>query len=116
MIQGNNTAALGPGGGGLGYGPDLAGGSAANSILKSVAVKFDLYSNSGETANSTGSYTNGASPTTPYVDLTSSGIDLHSGHVFNVHMTYDGIQRMALHQPPLRPNTRRRSLSQPPPR
>jgi hypothetical protein len=90
VMQANNTAALGPVGGGLGYGPPNAGSTAANSILKSIAIKFDLYGNSGETANSTGLYINGASPTTPYVDLTGSGIDLHSGHVFNVHMTYDG--------------------------
>jgi len=90
VIQANNTSALGPVGGGLGYGPGTAGATAANSILNSVAVKFDLYNNSGETGDSTGIYTNGASPTTPYVDLTNSGIDVHSGHVFNVHMTYDG--------------------------
>jgi Chitobiase/beta-hexosaminidase C-terminal domain/Bacterial lectin len=90
VMQGNNTTALGPKGGGLGYGPTTAGATAANSILKSVAIKFDLYSNSGETADSTGLYTNGASPTTPYVDLTNSGVDLHSGHIFNVHITYNG--------------------------
>jgi hypothetical protein len=90
VIQGNSTTALGPPGGGLGYGPDSPSKTASNSILKSVAVKFDLYSNAGETGNSTGLYSNGASPTTPYVDLTSSGVDLHSSHVFNVHMTYDG--------------------------
>ena len=90
VIQGNNTTALGPQGGGLGYGPDSPSATAANSILKSVAVKFDLYSNSNETGDSTGLYTNGASPTTPFVDMASSGVDLHSGHVFNVHMTYDG--------------------------
>jgi hypothetical protein len=33
---------------------------------------------------------NGAAPSTPFVDLTGSGIDLHSGHVFQVHMSYDG--------------------------
>jgi hypothetical protein len=91
IIQGNNTTALGPGGGGLGYGPDKAGSTAANSILKSVAVKFDVYTNSGEGYDSTGLYTNGASPTTPYVDMTGSGVDLRSGHVFNVHMVYDGV-------------------------
>ena len=32
----------------------------------------------------------GASPTVPSSDLTGSGIDLHSGHVFAVHLTYDG--------------------------
>ena len=57
---------------------------------KSVAVKFDLYSNNGEGPDSTGLYLNGASPTTPAVDMTGSGIDLHSGDIFRVHMTYDG--------------------------
>jgi hypothetical protein len=71
-------------------GPDKAGTTAGNSILKSVAIKFDLYPNSGETSDSTGLYTNGASPTTPFADLTGSGVDLRSGHVFNVHMSYDG--------------------------
>jgi hypothetical protein len=79
-IQGNSTAAIGSTGGNLGYG----------TIGKSVAVKFDLYSNAGEGTDSTGLYVNGASPTTPAVDMTSSGINLHSGDVFRVHMTYDG--------------------------
>jgi hypothetical protein len=57
---------------------------------KSVAIKFDLYDNAGEGVNSTGLYTNGAIPTTPSVDLTGSGIDLHSGHVMNVQISYDG--------------------------
>jgi hypothetical protein len=87
-IQGNSTSVLGPSGGGLGYGPDTTTGTGG--IASSVAVKFDLYSNAGEGINSTGIYTNGAPPTTPFVDLTGSGIDLHSGHVFNVHMVYDG--------------------------
>jgi len=87
-IQGNSATALGPAGGGLGYGPDTPAGAAG--IPKSVAVKFDLYSNAGESVNSTGMYINGASPTTPSTDLTPSGVDLHSGDVFNVHMTYDG--------------------------
>jgi hypothetical protein len=55
-----------------------------------VAVKFDLFNNSGEGADSTGLFTNGATPTLPAIDLTPTGIDLHSGHVFNVHMTYNG--------------------------
>jgi hypothetical protein len=87
-IQGNTAAAVGPGGGGLGYGPDAPTGPPG--IPKSVAVKFDLYSNVGEGMDSTGMYTNGASPTTPTTDLTPSGVNLHSGDVFNVHMTYDG--------------------------
>ena len=90
VIQNNNTAALGPNGGGLGYGADTAGTLAGTRIQKSVAIKFDLYSNSGETADSTGIYSNGASPTTPYVDLTNSGINLHTTDTFAAHITYDG--------------------------
>ena len=55
-----------------------------------MAVKFDLYSNAGEGSDSTGLYTNGASPTIPSEDMTSSGVNLHSGDVMNVHMSYDG--------------------------
>jgi hypothetical protein len=79
VLQNTGTTALGATGSGLGY----AG------IGKSVAVKFDLYSNSGEGTNSTGLYINGASPTTPAVTL-GGGVNLHSGDVFNVHITYDG--------------------------
>jgi Legume lectin domain/Chitobiase/beta-hexosaminidase C-terminal domain len=86
---GSAAAALGPAGGGLGYGPDQPGGTPAG-IPASVAVKFDLYSNAGEGPDSTGIYTNGASPTTPFVDMTNSGVNLHSGDVFQVHMAYDG--------------------------
>ena len=87
-IQGVGPTAIGPSGGGLGYGPDTTAGVAG--IAKSLAVKFDLYNNSTEGIDSTGIYTNGASPTTPAVDMTSSGVNLHSGDIFNVHMTYDG--------------------------
>jgi hypothetical protein len=87
-IQGTGPTALGPTGGGLGYGPDTVGGTAG--IGKSIAVKFDLYNNGGEGTDSTGLYSNGISPTTPALDMTSSGVNLHSGDVFNVHMTYDG--------------------------
>ena len=85
-IQDNNTTALGLPGGALGY------GSGAGSALsqKSVAVKFDLYDNAGEGTNSTGLYTNGAVPTSPSVNLTGSGVDLHSGDVMNVQISYDG--------------------------
>jgi len=79
-IQGNSTAAIGGSGGKLGYG----------NIGKSVGVKFDLYNNAGEGTDSTWLYTNGPDPTVPAVDMTSSGVDLHSGHVFAVHIVYDG--------------------------
>jgi hypothetical protein len=81
-LQNNSTAAIaGSGGGG-----DLA----YTGMAKSVAVKFDLYDNAGEGTNSTGLYLNGVSPMTPALDMGASGIDLHSGHIFQVHMTYDG--------------------------
>ncbi len=91
-IQGNSTTAIGPMGGGLGYGPDnlTSAVSSSGPLRNSVAIKFDLYDNAGEGVNSTGLYTNGASPTTPSVDLTGSGIDLHSGHACNVQIGYDG--------------------------
>jgi hypothetical protein len=79
-IQGNNIWELGDAGGGLGY----------EGIPNSVAVKFDLYSNAGEGSDSTGLYTGGAIPTVPAVDLSSTGINLHSGDVMHAHMLYDG--------------------------
>jgi Legume lectin domain/Chitobiase/beta-hexosaminidase C-terminal domain len=86
-IQNTGVTALGPTGGGLGYGPDTPGGTGG--ILKSVAIKFDLYDNAGEGADSTGLYTNGVSPTTPATDMTGK-VDLHSGDTFSVHMVYNG--------------------------
>jgi hypothetical protein len=86
-IQNTGITALGPAGGGLGYGPDTPGGTAG--IGKSVAVKFDLYSNQGEGANSTGLYTNGVSPTTPATAI-GGNVNLHSGDIMKAHITYDG--------------------------
>src|SRR5439155_5336767 len=83
-IQGNSATALGPAGGGLGYG-------GTGGIPNSVAVKFDLYNNMGEGVDSTGLYVNGAAPTNVgSIDLTPTGLDLHSGHTLLVKMTYDG--------------------------
>lgn len=79
-IQTNGPTALGAAGGSLGY----------QGIPNSVAVKFDLYNNSGEGVDSTGLYTNGAAPTVPAIDLSNTGIDLHSGHIFAVDIAYDG--------------------------
>jgi hypothetical protein len=80
VIQALDPTLVGAYGGGLGY----AG------IPRSVAVKFDLHDDAGEGSDSTGLYTDGAYPETPAIDLSNTGIDLHSGHVFNVAMTYDG--------------------------
>ena len=62
-IQNAGASAVGPNGSGLGYGASHPGG--AGGIARSVAVKFDLYNNNGESPDSTGFYTNGASPTSP---------------------------------------------------
>jgi Chitobiase/beta-hexosaminidase C-terminal domain len=87
-IQNAGLKALGSGGGGLGYGPNTKTG--APGIGKSIAVKFDIYSNSGEGNDSTGLFTGGATPTTPAVDLTSSGIVLASGDTIAAQIVYDG--------------------------
>ena len=69
-----------------GNGADLGYGG----IGSSVAIKFDLYSNAGEGSDSTGFYTDGAVPTVPAIDMTSSGVNLHSGDILHAHVTYDG--------------------------
>jgi hypothetical protein len=90
---------LGFPGGGLGYGSDHVGGPLG--LPRSLAIKFDIYNNSGEGINSTGIFTNGRSPTVrdpalgpgfpdASVDLTGTGIDLHSSDPFQVNLTYDG--------------------------
>jgi cellulose 1,4-beta-cellobiosidase len=55
-----------------------------------VAVKFDIYNNAGEGTDSTGMYLDGAVPTVPAVDMTSSGVSLLSGDVMNVQLSYNG--------------------------
>jgi hypothetical protein len=87
-IQANAPTALGPSGGGLGYGPTYPGQTPG--IAHSIAVKFDVYNNAGEGTDSTGLYTNGASPTVPAIDLTSSGIVLANGDTISAHIAYDG--------------------------
>ncbi len=80
-LQNNSPSVLGDFGGALGYAP----------IGASVAIKFDLHNNAGEGINSTGLYLSGAEPTYPgNIDLTGTGIDLHSGHIFNGYLSYDG--------------------------
>ena len=94
VIQANSPTAVGPQGGGLGYGPDNPAGP--KGIPNSVAIKFDLFDNQGEYIDSTGIFFDGDSPTLPTakgessVDLSGSGIDLHSQDVFRVTLTYDG--------------------------
>jgi hypothetical protein len=73
-------SAVGSGGGGLGY----------QGLASSVAVKFDLFDNMGEGNDSTGFYTNGASPTIPAVDMTVSGVNLHGTDILHANITYNG--------------------------
>jgi hypothetical protein len=100
VIQGVGPTALGPPGGGLGYGLDHPDPN-FRGIGRSVAIKFDVFNNVGEGINSTGIFTNGRSPTVregglapgfpdATVDLTGTGIDLHSGDPFRVNLAYDG--------------------------
>lgn len=78
-LQANSPSALGGNGGGLGY----------NGIPNSMALKFDLYNNAGEGPNSVGIFFGGAFPYTPAVDLTPSGVNLHSGHIMQAYVTWD---------------------------
>jgi hypothetical protein len=89
-IQNQDPHSVGASGGGLGYGIDPTGTDSTPGINQSVAVKFDLYDNQGEGNNSIGIYANAAPLTTDSLNVTGSGIDLHSGAVYHVHLTYDG--------------------------
>ncbi len=78
-VQANSPNALGAPAGGLGY----------QGIAHSAALKFDLHNNAGEGSNSVGVYFGGAIPTLPSVDITSSGINLHSGDILLANVTWD---------------------------
>ncbi len=75
-------------------GPTALGGSSAGlgyqDILKSVAVKFNIYNYMNGGSNSTGIYTNGQPPLVPAVDITPSGIQLASGDSIQAQIVYDG--------------------------
>ncbi len=80
--------AMGNNADGLGYSgtTDSTGGQVAG-LNTSLAVIFDLHSGSG---NLTGLYTNGANPIGSSIDMTSSGVNLHSEHPLKVTLSYDG--------------------------
>jgi hypothetical protein len=72
--------ALGASAGGLGY----------QGITSSVAVKFDLFDNAGEGVDSTGFYTNGAAPTIPALDMTTSAVNLGGPDMLHANISYNG--------------------------
>jgi hypothetical protein len=77
------AAALGDGGGGIGY----FGG--ANGIRNSIAIKFDLYSQNTHHAT-TGLFFNGIFEQSRQIDMTSAGIDFGQNHSYRVDLSYDG--------------------------
>ncbi len=77
----NSASGLGYSGSTNGVGGQIAG------LLSSVAVKFDLYNDGGD---ATGLYTNGADPSINSINMSSSGVSLHSGNPLNVTMHYNG--------------------------
>ncbi len=89
------ASALGGHGGALGY-EGIPYNSGAGYDNFSAALKFDLHNDSGEGSDSTGLYVNGAPPTVPAINLTGTGIDLHSGDVFAAHVVYDGTTTLTL--------------------
>jgi hypothetical protein len=108
IIQGNSATAVGPGGGGLAYGPDQPTGGLG--IQNSIAIKFDLFNNAGEGTNSTGLFTGGRSPTfrqsglsasfpdisinlsaAPYLNPDGTPIiNINDQHLKQVNLDYDG--------------------------
>jgi fibronectin type 3 domain-containing protein len=89
VIQNAGLSAIGQSGGGLGYGPANPG---AGGIANSVAVKFDVYSSTGEGTDSTGLYTDGQYPHGGAMeyDLTSSGFNLRSYDLSTCTLAYNG--------------------------
>jgi hypothetical protein len=94
IIQGDSPLALGSLGGGLGYG----------GIHNSVAIKFDLFNNSGDPSEgppSTGIFTDGRDPIIRQpglpadvpdisIDLRPSGVQLDNQRIKRVTLSYNG--------------------------
>ena len=81
VVQSNGPNAIGSNGGGIGYGLS-PGATSGASIVNSLAVIFDPHNNQGEGANSVRVETGGITSPAGSVDLTPSGINLHSGDRF----------------------------------
>jgi hypothetical protein len=76
----HGLSSIGGNGGGLGY----------EFITNSVAVAFNLYEAGVTNAESVGVYSGGVSPQGSAVNLLGTGINLHSGDPFHVHIVYAG--------------------------
>ena len=76
----HGLSSIGGNGSGLGY----------QFITNSVAVAFNLYESGVTNAESVGVYTGGVSPQGNAVNLIGTGINLHSGDPFHVHIVYAG--------------------------
>ena len=59
-------------------------------IGNSIAIKFDYYNNAGEGTDSTGLFEDGAYPDVPAIDLSGTGVNISSGDLMNVAMSYNG--------------------------
>ncbi len=80
-IQGASSTVVGNAGGDLAF----AG------LGQSVGIKFDLYNNAGEGTSSTGLFLNGVEPFNDgSIDLLPASLNLHSGHIFQAILNYDG--------------------------
>jgi hypothetical protein len=77
---GKGVNALGGNTSGLGY----------EFVTNSVAVAFCFYQTGVTNAQSVGVYTGGVSPQGNSIDLSGTGINLHSGDAFHVHIAYQG--------------------------
>ncbi len=78
--SGQGLETFSEGGSMLGYG----------GVGSSVGIKFDLYDNNSDNqTTSTGMYLDGIWPNHPEVAL--PGLNFHSGHIFNVQMSYSGV-------------------------
>src|SRR5262249_7289011 len=91
ILQGNDPTAIGLRADGLGY----------EQIRNSGAIKFQIFDNEGSGPNATGIFTDGRHPSVRSadlpddipdvsIDLRSTPIDLHSGHIFSVDISYEG--------------------------